>query len=122
MRDVAFFDVDIGRAIFAHRAELDQMAIRQKLTHREQHVQRAHDIVHLGENGVLAVNHRIGSGALFGKVHDRFRLKTLRRGQQEIVVGNIADEHVDGLTGETAPRSQAILSGRIGVSVWAPSS
>ena len=45
---------------------------------REEHVQRAHDIVHLREDGVLAVDHRVGSGALLGEMHDGVGLERLK--------------------------------------------
>ena len=49
-----------------------------EFAHGEEQVQRAHDIVHLREHRVLAVDHRIRSGALLGKVHDGFGLESLR--------------------------------------------
>ena len=74
--DVAFFDIDIGRAVFAHGAELDQVAIGLKLAQCEEQIQRAHDVVHLREHRMFAVDHGIGSGALFGEMDDGFRLES----------------------------------------------
>src|SRR5215469_10614589 len=73
--DVAFFDVDVGRAIFAHGAKLDEMAIGQELAHGKEHVQRANDVVHLRKHGVFAVDHRVRRGALFGEVDNGLRPK-----------------------------------------------
>src|SRR5208337_3627551 len=75
--DVAFFNIDIGSAIFTHGAELDEVTIGLKLSQCEEQVERAHDVIHLSENGVFTVNHGIGSGALFGKMDDSFRFKVL---------------------------------------------
>ena len=40
--------------------------------------------------------------------------KGFERGQQEIVVGDVADESVDGLTGKALPGAQAIAERRNG--------
>src|ERR1700691_1510144 len=39
--DISLFDVNIRRSIFAHRAELDEMAIMMELAEREEQVERA---------------------------------------------------------------------------------
>jgi hypothetical protein len=73
--DVSLFDIDIGRAVFAHGAELDQVAVGLEFAQGEEQIQRAHDIVHLGADGVVAIDHRIRRGALFGEVNHGLRLK-----------------------------------------------
>ena len=104
--DVAFFDIDVGRAVLAHGAELDQVAIGLELPDREQQIQRAHHIVDLGEDGVFAVDHRIRRRALFGKMDHRVRLERLRWWKQKIVVGHVPDKELDGLAGELLPGLQ----------------
>src|SRR5436309_3157970 len=101
--DVAFFDVDVGRAVFAHGPQLDEMTIRQKLTDGKQDVQSPYNVIDLGENSMLAVNHRIGSGALLREVNYRLRFEGLECRNQKIVIGNIADEQLDGLTRSVLP-------------------
>ena len=83
--DVAFFDVDIGRAVFAHGAELDQVAIGMEFAQREKEIQRADDVVDLGENGVLAVNHGVGGRALFGEMDHGLGLEILDDSCEEFV-------------------------------------
>ena len=103
MRDVAFFDVDVGRAVFAHGAQLHQVAVGLELAQREQQVQRAHHVVHLGEDRVLAVDHGIGRGALLGEMNHGVRLEVLDRGGEKVVVGHVADEELDVLSGDLLP-------------------
>ena len=88
--DVALFDIDVRRAVFAHGAEFDQMAIGLIFAESEEQIERADDIVDLGEDGVLAVDHRVGSRALLGKMNDRLGLEFLDHGGEEFVVGHIA--------------------------------
>src|SRR5271154_405531 len=107
-RDVAFFDIDIGRAVFTHGAELDEVAIGLKLTQGEQQIERAYYIVHLGENRVFAVNHGVGSGTLFSEVDDCFRFEILDDRGEKVVIRYIADELLDGAPGEPLPSPQSI--------------
>src|SRR6266704_4840407 len=79
-----------------------------KFAKREQHVQRADDVIHLRENCVLPIDHRIGSRALLREVHCCFRLERFERGSQKIVVGNVANENLDGLARQVLPHADAI--------------
>ncbi len=83
MCDVAFFDVDVGRAVLAHGAQLDQVAIRPELLQGEEEVQRADHVVDLGEHRVFAVDHRVRRGALLGEMNDGVRSKGLDRGERK---------------------------------------
>ena len=109
--DVAFFDIDIGRAVFAHGSELDQMAVGLELAEGEEEIERADDVVHLGEDGVLAVDHRIGRGALLGKMDHGVGAHGFDGGSEKIVVGDIAGKLVDVLAGQLAPDAQAFGQG-----------
>ncbi len=71
--DVPLFDVDVGRPVLPHRPELDEVDRRVDVRDRIQEVQRADHVVHLGVDGVLAVDHGVGSAALLGEVDDRVR-------------------------------------------------
>jgi hypothetical protein len=45
------------------------VTVGRELSQGKKNVQSSHDIVHLREDRMLAINHRVGSGALFGKMH-----------------------------------------------------
>jgi hypothetical protein len=106
--DVAFFDVDVGRAVFAHGAQLHQVAVRIDLAQRKQQVQRADDVVDLGEGRVLAVDHRVGRGALLGEVYDGFRPEITDVRGDKVVVAHVAFEDLDGLAGKLPPEFNAL--------------
>jgi hypothetical protein len=106
--DVSLFDIDIGRAVFSHGAEFDQVAVGLEFAQGKEQIQRAHDVVHLGADGVVAIDHRIRRGALFGKVNNGFRLKSLNGRSQKLVVRHIADEQLDRLAGKLVPDFQAV--------------
>src|SRR5262249_41560041 len=69
--DPALLDVDVRRAVSAHGAELDQVDAGIDLGDRVEHVHRADDVVDLGIDGVLAVDHRVRRGPLLGVVDNR---------------------------------------------------
>ncbi len=73
--DVAFFDVDVGRAVFAHGTQLDQVAVGLDLAQGEEQVERADDVVDLGEGRMLAVDHGVRRRTLLGEVDDGFWLE-----------------------------------------------
>src|SRR5713226_8281515 len=106
--DVALLDVDVRRAVLAHGPQFDEVPIRQEFADGEKDVQCSDDVVDLREDGVLAVNHRVGSRALFREVDHRFRLEGLERGSEKVVVGNVADEQFDGFAGQVLPDPDAI--------------
>ena len=106
--DVTLFDVDIRRAILAHRPELHQVTIVRKLSQRKQHVQCADHVVDLRERCVAAVNHRVGRGALLREMNHGFRLEFLNRSGQKFVVGHVSDEEFDGLAGVRVPGAQPV--------------
>src|ERR1700683_1436281 len=76
-RDVAFLNIDIGRAIFPHGAELDEVTLGLKLAQRKEQIERPHDIVHLSENRMFAVDHGIRSGALLSKMDHGMRFEAM---------------------------------------------
>src|SRR3989440_1661136 len=106
--DVALFDVNVGGAVLAHGAQLDEVTIRQKFANGEKNVQCSDDVVHLGEDGVLAVDHRVGSRALLGEMDHGFRFEGLECGSEKVVVGNVTDKQFDGLAGHVLPDPDAI--------------
>src|SRR5262249_47279794 len=106
--DIAFFDVDIGRTVLAHGAELDEMTVRGEFANRKEHVQCADNVIHLSEDRVLTVDHRIRSRTLLGEVDDSFRLETLDHRSEKIVIGDITDEKLDGLARDLLPDPETI--------------
>jgi len=89
--DVAFFDVNVGRAVLAHGAEFDEVAIGLEFAQSEKKIQRADNVVDLGEDGVAAVNHGVGSRALFREMDDGFRLEIFDHIAEEFVVSDVAN-------------------------------
>ena len=101
--DVAFFDIDIGSAVFSHGPEFDQVAIGPELPQREQQVEGPDHVVDLGKYRMFAVDHRIRSGPLLGKVHHGVRRKRSDHRGNELIVGNIAGQEFDVLAGDLFP-------------------
>ena len=71
--DEAFLDIDVGRAVFAHGAELHQVAAGRELAHRPEDVQRSRHVVHLGQNGAALVDHGVGRGGLLAVMDNGLR-------------------------------------------------
>ena len=72
--DEALFDVDVGRPVLAHRAELDQMAIGRVIPKEEEEVERADHVRELRLDGLLSTGHREGRRRLFAVVDRSLRL------------------------------------------------
>src|SRR6185312_17541097 len=58
--DPALLDVYVGRAVFAHAAELDDVALRRRALHRPDQLERGADIVAQGQPRLVVPAHRIG--------------------------------------------------------------
>src|SRR5260370_18042860 len=82
------------------------MAVRLEFSDRKENIQRADHVVHLRENGVLAIDHGIGSRALLGKVNDRLRFESSEYLGEKLVVGHVSNERFDRLSGEAMPGTQ----------------
>ena len=89
---------------------------------REQQIQRAHHVVHLREDRVLAVDHRIRRGALLGEMHHRIGRESLHHLSEKIVVRDVAREEFDLFAGDLFHVRSRSGRVRIGVSVCTPSS
>ena len=76
--------------------------------HGEKKIQSADHVVDLREDGVLAVDHRIRSGALFGEVDDGLGFGGFDGGDEKIVVGDVAYLDVDRFAGQLRPDSQPV--------------
>src|SRR5664279_2346649 len=77
--DVTLFDIDVRSTVLTHGSKFDEMTIRKNFTHGKQDVKCTDDVVHLSKDGVLAIDHRIGGGTLFGKMNNGFRFVRLER-------------------------------------------
>ena len=107
--DEPLFDVDVRRAVLAHRPQLDQVGLGGQVLHGEQDVQRAHDVVDLGDHGVPARQHRERRGAVFGVVDDGLGFEAPEDVLDELPLGDVADERLDGALPEGGPRGDAVL-------------
>jgi hypothetical protein len=67
----AFGDVEARRAVLAHGAELDEVAIGNGVAHGEEGDEGAHHVVGLGVHGRLHIAHAVGRGGHLAQVDDR---------------------------------------------------
>ena len=70
--DEAFLDVDVGRPVLAHGAQLHQVRLGRRLPHREEQVQGPHDVVDLRLRRVHGADHRVRRRPLLGEVMQLF--------------------------------------------------
>src|SRR5579863_202253 len=112
--DIAFFNVDIRRPVFAHGPQLDQVAVGLKFLDGEQYVEGSDDIVYLAKDGVAAVDHGVRSGPLLGEMDHRLRRKLLHDFSQEFIVENISDGELDLLTCDSLPSAESLGQGANG--------
>ena len=113
-RQVALFDVDVGRPVLAHRAELDQVRLGADVADGEQDVEVADDVVRLGVRRVPDVDHRIRRRRLLAVVDDRVGPDVADHRFDEAVVDQVADRQSDVEPGDLAPRADPFLEGRDG--------
>src|SRR5215207_2248317 len=112
--DVALFDVYVGLAVLAHRAELHQVAVWHVLVYGEEHVQVADNVVVLGVDGMPPVDHGVGRRPLLGEVHDGFGLVALHDVGDELPVKQVAELEPYNLPAHLAPRPDPVLYVRDG--------
>src|ERR1022692_4106494 len=107
----AFLDVDVGRAVLTHGAQLDQVDLRVGLGDRVQHVEVADHVVGLGVDRVLPVNHGVRRGALLGEVNPRVGPEVLHYVVGKRRVHQVADVGLDVFAGVLPPHRNAGLQG-----------
>ena len=107
--DVTFFDVDIRGAVFAHRAELDQVALGRVLLDGVHQVDGAHHVVGLREHRARAVHHGVRRRPLLTEVHRRRGLKRLERGGEELVIADVPDEELNLVPRNLLPLAHALV-------------
>ena len=108
-RDKPLLDVDVGRAVLSHRAQLDQVRLGGELLDREQDVDGADDVVVLGVDGPGAVDHRVGRGTLLAKVDDGVGLEGLEGCGQKLKVADVADQELDVFARDLSPGLDAVV-------------
>jgi hypothetical protein len=94
----AFGNVQVGRAVLAHGAELHQVGLRTRLPHGEQDVQRGLNVVDLREDRVLHVHHAVGGRRLLAQVDEGLRLERAQHVEDEVVVAEVAAAEIQALT------------------------
>ncbi len=102
--EVALLDVDVRRAVLAHRAELDQVRVGGDLGHRVQDVQRVDDVVRLREHGVLPVDHRVRGARHLAVVDDRLGPELAEQALDDAPVGQVALGDADLQTRDLSER------------------
>ena len=85
----SFFDVDVRGPVFPHGPKFDKMRLRTELLHGIEQVQGADDVVGLGEDGMLAVDHGIWGAALFAKMDDGLRHESGHNFCKKIIILDI---------------------------------
>ena len=107
--DEPLLDVDVGRAVLAHRAELHEVAVGHQLADGEEQVQRADHVRVLGLDRVAAGAHRERRRGLLAVVDDRLRTGVGEDAVEELRVLDGADEGTDLVPRHVAPGVDAIV-------------
>jgi len=105
----ALFDVNVGRAVFAHRAQLDEMAVRRAFAQRPEDVECPRQVVDLREHGAVVVDHGIRRGGLLAVVDDGFRTEGFKDVLHGGVVTQVADVEVDRAARCLFPHLHAVV-------------
>jgi hypothetical protein len=106
--DKALFDIDVRGPVLPHGAELNEMRLRAEFLHCVEQVQRTDHVVGLGENGMLAVDHRIRGAALLAEMNDRIGSEPGHDVRQEIIVLDVSNVDFDLATGQPFPQCDAL--------------
>ena len=90
-----FGDIDIGCAVFAHRAELDQVAVGAVIPNAEDGVERDAEVVVQGQVRGLIIQHRIGGRGLLSVMDYDLGLDGCEDRVTLLLVCQINDMHLD---------------------------
>lgn len=93
----------------SHGAELDEVAVRVVVLDGVEDVDGAHDVVCLGVDGVLPVDHRVGGRALLPEVDDVVGHELLEGLGEEGPVVDVAHHELHGLPRDAVPRVHAVV-------------
>ena len=86
----ALRDVNVRSAVFAHRAELDQVSVGTDLFHGIHDVERADDVVGLHPRGMFNVHHRIWSRRTLAEMNDCVWLEILETLAHKVIILEVA--------------------------------
>jgi hypothetical protein len=101
--DEALLDVDVRGPVLPHRPQLDQVAAWDPVANREQHVERAEDVVALGRDSVAPRTHRQRRRRLLPVVDDRLGAKLFEQAVDQLAVLGRADLETQSRAGELLP-------------------
>jgi hypothetical protein len=101
--DVALFDVDVWGAVLPHGPQFHEMDRRIHLRDGIEQVERADHVVHLGVDGMLAVDHGVRGAPLLREVDDGVGPEAGHHVGDELLLGQVADEDVDALARDLLP-------------------
>ena len=109
--DEPFLNVDVGVAVLPHCPQLDEVNVGVGLLNGVHHVQVADDVVDLGVDRVLAVDHGIGGGTLLAEVDDGVGLRLGDDAVRKRGVGEVPDPYVNGVTRHLFPARDPFFEG-----------
>ncbi len=79
-------NVGVGGSVLAHRAHLHEVRPGAAIANGVEQVERARQVLDLGRDGVVDVDHRVGRAPLLGEVDDRVRLLAGKEAMDERVI------------------------------------
>jgi hypothetical protein len=119
--DPALLDVDVGRAVLAHGAELDDVAVGRVLEAGPDRVEGGFQVVAQGAPRRVEAHHRVGRGRLLGIVDHEVRPHVGEQGEHQRRIGAVADHGLDrapghltedrGSVGQVRARDQRLRAG-----------
>src|SRR5205823_5788021 len=104
----ALLDIDIGRSVLTHGAELDEVRLWCVIAQGKEKVERADDIVDLGHGGVREVDHGEGSAALLGKMDQGLRLDLLHQLGDGASIAQVHRSPPDGPASQSLPEGDPL--------------
>ena len=107
--EVAFLDVDVGGAVDAHGAELDDVALEIVLLDGVHQVGGGDEVVGDGEHGLPVAPHGVGRGGLLGVMHHGFGGEVPENRAEEGVVADVAGVHIDAAAADGLPQCGPLM-------------
>jgi len=88
------------------------VTLRDQFADGVEQVERADDVVHLGEDGVAPVDHGVRRRPLLGEVYERLGPETFQELVHIALVGQVADGYPGLAPGELLPPSHTVFQAR----------
>ena len=105
----AFGNVDVGCAVFAHCAELDQMRVRRRFLDRPKQIEVVDNIVLLRPDTMRLINHRVGRRGHLAEMDHRFRLEFGKYTLNKSIVSEVANAKIEVAAEALAEGPQAFF-------------